>query len=274
MLLTEVPPKYLHPLALRTLFSHLPGGVNKVWINRDLKELPVLFQERLNVINQLEGAETNLLVTAAKLEEKKTLASEASHPSPPGATQSTKDTGDVEKPPLTLAERLVPAKKRPTHSLKLPFLRWLPLPLPFIGKKVDTIRWCREEITRLNTIIRTHQEQVAAEMASDVPLDPSTEVYPRLNSAFVLFNEQVSAHIAAQSLVHHEPYRMAAKYTEVAPKDVIWSNLNMNPYEAKIRMGISYAVTGGLILLWAIPVAFIGATANVHSLCHKCKLFF
>ncbi|KAF8321947.1 uncharacterized protein EI90DRAFT_3078614, partial [Cantharellus anzutake] len=90
---------------------------------------------------------------------------------------------------------------------------------------------------------------------------PSTEMYPRLNSAFVLFNEQIAAHIASQALVHHEPYRMAAKYTEVAPKDVIWSNLNMNPYEAKIRTGISYTATAGLILLWAFPVAFIGAVS-------------
>lgn len=29
-------------------------------------------------------------------------------------------------------------------------------------------------------------------------------------------------------------YRMAGKYTEVSPEDVIWSNLGMNPYEQKV----------------------------------------
>ncbi|KAF8326818.1 uncharacterized protein EI90DRAFT_3069169 [Cantharellus anzutake] len=277
MLMTGVPPKYLHPLAIRSVFSLLPGGVDKVWVNRDLRDLPDLFDERLDIIAKLESAETTLMHIAAKLERKrrKGLAkrgTSVADQSPTAGGASALSPGspkDAEKQPLSLAERFVPANKRPTHRLKLSFLHWLPFSLPFFGEKVDTIQWCREEISRLNALIRSHQDRVATEMASEMPLDPSTEMYPRLNSAFVLFNEQIAAHIASQALVHHEPYRMAAKYTEVAPKDVIWSNLNMNPYEAKIRTGISYTATAGLILLWAFPVAFIGAVSNVHSLCSK-----
>jgi len=32
--------------------------------------------------------------------------------------------------------------------------------------------------------------------------------YPPLNSAFITFNKQISAHLAVQVLPHHEPYRM------------------------------------------------------------------
>ena len=39
----------------------------------------------------------------------------------------------------------------------------------------------------------------------------------------------------------------------VAPEDVLWSNLNMNPYEARIRTAIGWAITVGLIIVWAIP---------------------
>lgn len=35
------------------------------------------------------------------------------------------------------------------------------------------------------------------------------ESYPPLNSAFVTFNKQISAHFAVQALTHHEPYRMS-----------------------------------------------------------------
>ena len=73
------------------------------------------------------------------------------------------------------------------------------------------------------------------------------EVYPRMNSAFLQFNHQLGAHLAAQSLAHREPYRMMSKYTDVAPEDIIWSNLNLNPYEAKIRLAISYPATAGYI---------------------------
>ena len=86
------------------------------------------------------------------------------------------------------------------------------------------------------------------------------ETYPPLNSAFVLFNQQIAAHMAAQSLTHHEPYRMSAKYVEVAPADVIWGNLGLNPYEMKVRLAISYGVTIGLIIVWAIPGELLSPT--------------
>lgn len=117
--------------------------------------------------------------------------------------------------------------------------------------------------------------------------------YPALNSAFITFNRQIAAHLAMQVLTHHEPYRMrfvfpiqlfcllpfsyllfyfsSGKYIEVSPEDVIWGNLGMNPYEQKVRYNlslinsidrfsqvrilISYALTAGLIILWAFPGA-------------------
>lgn len=33
--------------------------------------------------------------------------------------------------------------------------------------------------------------------------------YPPMNSAFVTFERQISAHLAVQVLAHHEPYRMS-----------------------------------------------------------------
>ncbi|KAG8707763.1 hypothetical protein FRC08_000308 [Ceratobasidium sp. 394] len=64
---------------------------------------------------------------------------------------------------------------------------------------------------------------------------------------------------------------MAEKYTEVAPADVIWGNLGINPYEARIRRVISYAVTAALIIFWTIPVAFVGIVSNVSQLCVRYK---
>ena len=60
---------------------------------------------------------------------------------------------------------------------------------------------------------------------------------------------------------------MAEKFTEVAPEDVVWNNLGLNPYEKKIRVALSYAATGGLIILWAFPVAFVGIVSNIGQLC-------
>jgi calcium permeable stress-gated cation channel len=34
ILITGIPDSYLSPVRLRELFKDLPGGVNKIWINR------------------------------------------------------------------------------------------------------------------------------------------------------------------------------------------------------------------------------------------------
>jgi hypothetical protein len=59
---------------------------------------------------------------------------------------------------------------------------------------------------------------------------------------------------------------MSARYIEVDQEDVIWDNVGLNPYQSKIRYILSWAMTLGLILLWAIPVAFVGTVSNITSL--------
>ncbi|ETW77979.1 hypothetical protein HETIRDRAFT_324961, partial [Heterobasidion irregulare TC 32-1] len=253
ILVTGIPTKYLSELALTRLFSCLPGGVRKVWLNRDLKDMPDLHTRRLAACDKLEAAETSLLGTAMKQYKKNKEAAAKKGGDSNSSTGLTQPTSDPEAV-KSLAEELVPANERPTH--RLPPFSWLPFSLPLIGKKVDSIEWAREEI-------KTTSEALA-ERRRD-------QTYPPVNGAFILFNRQIAAHLAAAGLTHHGPYRMASagKYVEVGPEDVIWENLGMNPYERRIRMAIGWAITLGLIILWAFPVAFVGAVSNIHSLCIK-----
>ncbi|KAG6888105.1 hypothetical protein C0995_010670 [Termitomyces sp. Mi166 len=271
LLVTGIPAKYLSTEALYNTFNDLPGGVKKVWINRNLKELPDIYDRRLAACNKLESAETTLLKTAAKLR----LA----------AIKKAKKSGNVAD--LEAAQSLdvvpVPRDQRPQHRLG-----WI----PFVGEKVDTIDWCRSEIKICTELLAEGRaiimnDGLGVRDRSDDPIDRDSvegeidegspvkgqkkkeghKSYPPINSAFITFNNQIAAHLAQQSLTHHEPYRMSAKYIEVAPDDVIWSNLSMNPYERKIRIAISWAATAGLIIFWAIPVAFVGVVSNVYGLC-------
>ncbi|KAL7277352.1 hypothetical protein ACG7TL_009211 [Trametes sanguinea] len=290
VLITGVPRNYLSETALRNLFSHLPGGVRKVWLNRDLKDMPDIYDRRQNAAKKLESAETSLLNTAVKLHNKqlKAEAKAAKKGDRRKSTDTSNNDGrpltdpsivDAEQGDISLAEKLVPKNKRPTH--RLPLFSWMPFSLPLVGKKVDSIEWARQELAETNQLLREARRTLARDVATSTSLpeaqtnhpdalkaDPGTsQTYPPLNSAFVLFNRQIAAHMAAQVLTHHMPYRMASKNVGVAPDDVIWGNLNMNPYEGRVRTAISWAVTIGLIIVWAIPVAFIGAVSNVHSLC-------
>lgn len=307
ILVTGVPPRYLNPHALKRLFAPMPGGVKTVWVNRDLKDIPDLFDERLAALNKLESAETSLMNAAVSFEKKnakkvakgkdlKVVDVELNQKRPSALGASASGGGDAENPAAelgepTLAEKLVPFKNRPTHRIKPSFL---PFGLPFVGKTVDTIDWCKEEIPRLNKEIVERQRACLSEMglagalksvgtngagtgtgegpgegSSDGVHKADEETYPRLNSAFIQFHTQLGAQLGSQALSHHEPYRMCSKYTDVAPADIIWGNLNMNPYESKVRLAISYAATAALVIFWAIPVAFIGAISNIQSLSAK-----
>lgn len=294
VLFRGVPQKYLTEAALKQLFNGLPGGVAKVWLNRDLKEMPDLYTRRMDACAKLESAETSLLNTAAKLRNKQIKAEAKAAKKIKTQTTSEPETRTSDSRPLTapsiiteadpemtvsLADTLVPKDKRPTH--RLPLFSWLPFSLPLVGKKVDSIEWAREQIIETSAALKESRHTLAVDVAHTSTLPPSDSIsddglkpsasnlqtYPPLSSAFVLFNRQIAAHLAAQALAHHAPYRMADRHLAVDPEDVIWGNLNMNPYEARIRIAISWGITLGLIILWAFPVAFVGAVSNIHSLC-------
>ncbi|KAJ7485366.1 hypothetical protein FB451DRAFT_1229446 [Mycena latifolia] len=277
VLVTGIPARYLTPAALHALFKDLPGGVKRIWINRNLRTLPDIYDRRLAACAKLESAETSLLSGAAKRHLKA------------GNTPAKDEEGRGGVPE-------VPREERPTHKLGF---------LGLFGEKVDSIEWARGEIVACNKLLKEGRRAMVKEMSdpSQTPAEededgfathegddedaeavverakegkkggekgkkgPGEETYPAVSSAFITFNRQIAAHMAENILLHHEPYRMAEKYTEVAPQDVIWSNLGMNPYEKKGRMVISYALTAALIIFWAIPVAAVGIISNVHSLC-------
>ncbi|TGZ78669.1 DUF221-domain-containing protein [Ascodesmis nigricans] len=154
-----------------------------------------------------------------------------------------------------LWKKYVDPKDRPTH--RLPIFKWMPFSLPLIGKKVDTITYCRREVARLNVEIEKDQE------------DP--ERYPLMNSAFIQFNQQIAAQMCCQSVSHHVPQHMSPRYIEVAPSDVIWGNMRMQWWERYLRKAGIMAATAGLVIGWAVPVAFTGLVSQVSYLVEKFK---
>lgn len=158
---------------------------------------------------------------------------------------------DEERDKDALWRQYLKPKQRPTHRLpRWGFPNWLAW-LTF-GKKVDTIYWCRTELARLNLEIRTDQTH--------------PERYPLMNSAFVQFNEQVSAHMACQSLMHHLPKQMAPRINEVSPRDVIWSNMSIKWWDEWARTAAVTLLIVTMIIFWALPVAATAALGNIDEL--------
>lgn len=142
-------------------------------------------------------------------------------------------------------------KDRDTHRLPIFGWQWM-FALPFVGEKVDTIYYCRKELARLNVEIEDDQAH--------------PERFPLMNSAFIQFNHQVAAHMACQSLSHHLPKQMAPRLVEIDPTDVIWDNMAIPWWQNYIRTTLVVAVIIGMIILWAIPIAFTSALSQLTTL--------
>lgn len=232
VLFTSVPDSYLEERILRKIFGN---SIKHIWINSDIKEIEKLVEERDKVAYKLEKAEVKLI----KLANKERIKTSKGAPAE-----------DVHHPPLdaesgSVASRWVPQKKRPTHRTG---------PLGLIGKKVDTIDWCRSELTRLIP---------EAEAAQAKYLSGGNKKIP---AVFIEFKSQAEAETAYQVLAHHTGLTMSPSYIGITPKDVVWSSLSISWWQKLVRR---YAVIGfitAMIIFWAIPVAVVGIISNVSYL--------
>lgn len=161
------------------------------------------------------------------------------------------DAGFVEDDENAFWRKYIKPKDRETMRVPLFNKLWWPS-LPLIGKKVDTIYYCRKELARLNY-------EIAMDQANP-------EQFPLMNSAFIQFNHQVAAHMACQSLSHHIPRQMDPRTVEVNPNDVLWDNLTMSWWMRYVRMLSVIVLIVALIIFWGVPVSFTGALSQVKTL--------
>ncbi|CBX98851.1 hypothetical protein IAQ61_007531 [Plenodomus lingam] len=161
------------------------------------------------------------------------------------------DDAFAEDDETALWRQYLKPKDRETMRIPLFDKSWWPS-LPFIGKKVDTIYYCRKELARLNVEIADDQAH--------------PERFPLMNSAFIQFNHQVAAHMACQSVSHHIPRQMAPRTVEVNPAYVLWDNLSMKWWERYLRMFAVIVIIVALVIFWGIPVSFTGALSQVQTL--------
>ncbi|CAL1696410.1 unnamed protein product [Somion occarium] len=295
VLITNIPEEMCDEKELHLWASFVPGGIQNIWVYRDTTELNKEYNARLEACEKLEFATSKLVrqVILAKTKqdklEKKAAKAKAKSEGKgielvekearvaksnvrPYSTDTTRPlrprTRTVEleagvvtdhtasvssqtiqaepSNPESLIEKYVPKNKRPHHRLGF---------LGLWGKKADTIEWCKEEIARLN---REIDERRAA----------LRETKP-LGSAFIQCNLQLGAHVLAQCVSYHKPLMMANKWIEVAPKDIIWDNIDDGAYETRFRYVTSWLGSIALIVLWFVPVAFVGTLSNVSALCEK-----
>ncbi|KAJ2313289.1 phosphate metabolism protein 7 [Coemansia sp. RSA 2705] len=124
--------------------------------------------------------------------------------------------------------------------------------IPLRGPKLDAFEFLSTKIGELNRRI--------AELGGD----PTQ--FNRQSSAFVFFNKQAAAHMAAQTVLDYKPFSMNLVSLDVNPDDIIWSNLNLNPYDRRIRGYVSLAATVGLVFVWTLMTGALTTLVGVKNL--------
>jgi hypothetical protein len=236
VLFTSVPAPYLNEASLRKVFG---AAVKNIWLTGDTDEVDKLVEDRDKTAMRLEKAEVKLIKLANKARQD-------------AIKKGTASADDADKAPIvgdaesgSIAARWVPAKKRPTHRLG---------PLGLVGKKVDTIDWCRTELERLIPEVEAAQAKYRAGGYKHIP------------GVFIEFRTQSDAEGASQILAHHQGLHMAPKYVGIRPGEVIWKSLAIPWWQRVVRRYAVVAFISAMILFWAIPVAFVGIVSNVQEL--------
>ncbi|CAK7222553.1 phosphate metabolism protein 7 [Sporothrix bragantina] len=236
VLFTCTPEALRDERRVRKVFG---AGVRNVWINRETKDLDDHVKDRDKAAYRLEKAEVKLIKAANKQREK---ALKKGNAGPDVKENAAAPVADAESG--SLAARWLPRKKRPTHRTGL---------LGLIGKKVDSIDYCRSEIERLSPLILQEQKEYQQGVPKAGP------------AIFVEFNTQAEAENAYQSLAHHEGLHMA-RFIGITPSDVVWSSLSIPWWQLVVRRYAVIAFIAALIIFWAIPVAVVGVISNVNYL--------
>ncbi|KAG8725473.1 hypothetical protein FRC09_017611 [Ceratobasidium sp. 395] len=173
------------------------GGVKKAWLNRNLKELPDIYDRRLTASKKLETAEFKLVAIANNLHRQYDDAlGKATKKGKDATTVKPVVPDDVESPaPCGSARSSWPTSNAPPPT------------------KVDTIDWARREVAEADKELMEGRKNHADDRHN--PGVDMEENYPPLNSAFIFVNQQIGTHIAAQITAHNKSYWMGEKYTEV-----------------------------------------------------------
>lgn len=235
VLFQAVPIEYANEAKIRRMFG---DELKNVWIASDAKKLEDMVEERYKACIKLETAETKLIKLAndARIKSQKGKGESQEQPSTTHDEEYGAESGSA-------AARYVSPKDRPTHRLKM-----------LIGKKVDTINWCREEIARLNPLIEAEQDKYRA-----------GEAVPK-NAVFVEFWNQTQAQSAYQMVTHHQPLHMSPRVVGLSPEEIVWSNMGITWRTLSIRNYISLGIVTALVIFWSIPVAVVGSISQISYL--------
>lgn len=281
VLITDIPKNLCTTESLMELYDDFPGGVRRIWLNRNFESLANKDKLRREYEGRLENAETNLIRRVVKQHRKKrkgvvdvnsnemsilkegTTAARHTGSEPHADEETSENTtqeaceNDLRNDLTTQAlwTKFVTPKQRATMRIPRPnYANACKLPLVgrFFSLKVDTIYYCRRELARLNR-----------ELEADIE---EAEHCPQNGSAFIQFNTQKAAHMACQAVAGTMPGQMAQRTVEMSPADINWPTLNYTKRNRAVRLIIFVLLFIVVLFVFGLISFFTGTLSRVSTL--------
>jgi hypothetical protein len=143
----------------------------------------------------------------------------------------------------SVAAQWIPHSWRPVHR-----------PLANYGRKVDTIKWTRNQLKEMAPKISKLKRMHKKGKGRPIP------------AVFIEFDSQANAQSAYQTLAHHRANHMAPDIVGVRPQEVVWSSLRLHWWERIIRRFAIQAFIAVMVVFWSLPAALIGTISQVKFL--------
>ncbi|KAJ1287750.1 hypothetical protein BS78_02G034100 [Paspalum vaginatum] len=138
-----------------------------------------------------------------------------------------------------------PEGTKPTHKTGF---------LGIIGKKVDTIEYCSEQIKELLPKLEAEQKTTLRDKQQ--------------RSAIVFFNSRSAAASASQTL-HAQVFDKWTVMEAPEPREIIWPNLPRSIYERQIRQAVVYTIVFLVVFFYMIPITAVSAVTTLENLRQK-----
>ncbi|KAG2631650.1 hypothetical protein PVAP13_2NG039100 [Panicum virgatum] len=123
--------------------------------------------------------------------------------------------------------------------------------LGLIGKKVDTIEYCSEQIKELLPKLEAEQKTTLRDKQQQ--------------AAIVFFNSRSVAASASQTL-HAQVFDKWTVMEAPEPRDIIWPNLSRNIYERQIRQVVVYSIVFLTVVFYMVPITAVSAISTLENL--------
>lgn len=286
ILVTNIPSEYRSKEALEALYDVFVDNDDRsrlvVWVNRDYKSLRKLVARRRSLRHALEKEELRIMRLCNKKFRKTGKFTDGNHIIEKNIRDS--DIVDDQQPlrPEQVQQRLTRIFEhdcseetqlwrnylKPSAASKMSLIRdkgdeWKPASffkfwVSGESRKAPKVAWLRTEIARLTIQI----DALLTELDSDA-------LFKKQNSAFIQFDRQMAAHMACSLVSHSKAGRMAPRFLEVAPHEVVWANMDVTSLGRLIRTCIALVLFVAILLLWGIPTTILGSLSQLASLSYS-----